>query len=537
LARSVDRQQQDLAGGCAPARVGRVAHRAGFQLSPASGSNKRELRSPPVKNPQEGASGGQARHDCLVVFVPGIGGSVLESPDKIVVWSSSLGQIARVVAHPDRLANQRLRAIGLVKRQTFIPGLAVIHGYQEGMEALGRAFESTIDWGHPDQEDLDARVVAFPYDFRLGIGEIADRLDAFINRRLTHRRWTGQRNRVVIVSHSMGGLVARQWVSQGNWPVCRAVVTLGTPHRGAPKALEYLVNGPSPWIPNRGELRELMRSWTSMYELIPRYRSVWDYRTRSAVYPKDLLIGSSFPGYSRHSRLAFELHTNIETSWKSNGWNSHTLAIIGRGHGTILGASWNGTALRSTKRPPSWLKKEMTQDERGDGTVPELSALPIEQGALLQRHRYPLRHGEMASGPVLLAHLERIFGDLSPATDDARGNELRLGLDLEEAYLQGEPFDVGARMIPLSQVPPAMDLSYVVEHNGNQVRKGSLDHDAGRWSAAVVGLPDGLYRLAVTARAPGLIPISSADWFVVLDEHGCRDPRVWDEHEGARRET
>ena len=45
---------------------------------------------------------------------------------------------------------------------------------------------------------------------------------------------------MIVVAHSMGGLVARYWMGPlGGWRVCRALITLGTPHRGAPKALPH----------------------------------------------------------------------------------------------------------------------------------------------------------------------------------------------------------------------------------------------------------------------------------------------------------
>src|SRR5262249_57945512 len=42
----------------------------------------------------------------------------------------------------------------------------------------------------------------------------------------------------------MGGLVARYWIGcLEGWRYCAGLVTLGTPHRGAPKSLDWLVNG------------------------------------------------------------------------------------------------------------------------------------------------------------------------------------------------------------------------------------------------------------------------------------------------------
>ena len=62
-------------------------------------------------------------------------------------------------------------------------------------------------------------------------------------------RWRAQGGpyadaRVVFVCHSMGGLVARWYIEQcGGAEVTRKLITLGTPYRGAARALDQLVNG------------------------------------------------------------------------------------------------------------------------------------------------------------------------------------------------------------------------------------------------------------------------------------------------------
>lgn len=47
-----------------------------------------------------------------------------------------------------------------------------------------------------------------------------------------------------MLAHSMGGVVARYWAAMlDDERLCRTVITLGSPHRGAPKALDALANG------------------------------------------------------------------------------------------------------------------------------------------------------------------------------------------------------------------------------------------------------------------------------------------------------
>ena len=62
-------------------------------------------------------------------------------------------------------------------------------------------------------------------------------------------RWRAQGGpyadaQVVFVCHSMGGLIARWYIEQcGGAEITRKLITLGTPYRGAARALDQLVNG------------------------------------------------------------------------------------------------------------------------------------------------------------------------------------------------------------------------------------------------------------------------------------------------------
>jgi alpha-beta hydrolase superfamily lysophospholipase len=137
-----------------------------------------------------------------------------------------------------------------------------VHGYDGLLRALGAP---------------DPTVLAAPYDFRLGVVSAAEHLDGLVRARLA-QLWPrdDHAGKVIVVAHSLGGLVARYWLGPGGRSsCCAALITLGTPHWGAPKALDVLANG----IPMAGGhaflgLRDVLREWPSMAELLPRYRAV-----------------------------------------------------------------------------------------------------------------------------------------------------------------------------------------------------------------------------------------------------------------------
>lgn len=465
---------------------------------------------------------------CLVVVIPGIGGSVLESQRGDVLWKASPGTAAHLLMHPDCFASdERVRPVGLVDDWALLPGLTVIHGYHALMKSIGEnmGVNAEIDMGHPGNPKLDARVVAFPYDFRRSIVESAEELDRQIDRRLVHLGWKNQPNRVLLIAHSMGGLIARYWVAQGNWNSCRAVLTLGTPHRGAPKALNYLVNGPPRWTPGGRRLRDLLRDWQSMYELVPRYQSVEDTRSPEdgtaetpKLYPKDLYL----PELKDKLVAAFKVHRHIEDAWERNAAETHCIAYIGRGHGTLLKASWDGRRLISTKERPTWLP--MVPEERGDGTVPELSASPIEQGNYAERKFLTERHSRMVTAPECLAELTKLLHGMPPANRTAREDlSLMIGLDLEDSYLHGYPVDVQARLTPRRLVTPGIALAYKLTCDGKFVRGGWLDRgDGGVWSARLTDLVTGTYGITVNAVPRDTFQLSNSECFFVLDESAAR---------------
>ncbi|HET8684800.1 MAG TPA: hypothetical protein VFM54_23450, partial [Micromonosporaceae bacterium] len=182
----------------------------------------------------------------LVVVVPGIGGSVLEGPDGGAGYGQGLRQLAASVGWPERLSlaeHPQLRPVGLLSTMAVIPPLLVVPGYDGLVRQIENNFHRVrVDVSRPGQDpDLGADLVLFPYDFRLSVADAARRLAAVVCARLAGLSAQARRRRVIVVAHSMGGLVARYWLGPlGGAPYCRALVTVGTPHRGAPKALDWL---------------------------------------------------------------------------------------------------------------------------------------------------------------------------------------------------------------------------------------------------------------------------------------------------------
>lgn len=378
----------------------------------------------------------------LVMVVPGIGGSVLEHSGK-VLWDAGFGSVARlgVAAHRLSLAEAPvLRPTGLIRSRAVVPGWTVACDYDRLMASLGELPEAVVDDGHPDRRVPDANIAAFPYDFRKSVVAAAECLAADVTTRLSVLGHAGEPGRVIVVAHSMGGLVARYWMGPlGGWRVCRALITLGTPHRGAPKALNWMVGGVRVggrvWQGATG----LFREWPSVAELLPRYPAIWDENARAALYPYELPVDWLRPAATR----AFGVHEEIETAWERVPPSGpEVVPRIGWSHGTLDAAFWDGSRLRVRKRVPSWLSAPGWEDDRGDGTVPAVSALPVglENWAVsVSGIRVPERHGRLAFArgmrEEVAARVEDYEGRLRPASGqrayrDAEDRGAAIGLDV-----------------------------------------------------------------------------------------------------------
>jgi pimeloyl-ACP methyl ester carboxylesterase len=220
----------------------------------------------------------------LIVLLPGIMGSVLEK-DGTDLWAaanrtifSALRKRRRILQwlkldgddpEVDDLADG-VTATRLIS-DARIAGFIKIDGYNRVSEMIKGNFDviqgqvNTATRSH-----ARANYFEFPYDWRRDNSASAQRLSRFLSVRLTEwRKYAGQGAKVILVAHSMGGIVARYYLEAlGGWKDCKALITFGTPFRGSVKALDCLVNGCSvgPF-----DFTELVSSFTSVYQLLPIY--------------------------------------------------------------------------------------------------------------------------------------------------------------------------------------------------------------------------------------------------------------------------
>ncbi len=215
----------------------------------------------------------------LFVLLPGIMGSELYV-DGAPVWSPtpssifhtfmSLGRnLERLRLSKDSDTQESLgdgvTVGGLIPDIHMVPGLLQIDGYSSLRKKLVAGFDL-----QPGKNYFE-----FAYDWRRDNRAAARRLQKEATKWLNNWRKSGpskEKAQLILVGHSMGGLVARYFLEAlGGWKDTRAFITFGTPYRGSVKALDYVSNGYFEENSSLVSVSELVRSFTSIYQLLPIY--------------------------------------------------------------------------------------------------------------------------------------------------------------------------------------------------------------------------------------------------------------------------
>jgi hypothetical protein len=299
--------------------------------------------------------------------------------------------------------------------------------------------------------------------------------------------------KVVFICHSMGGLVARWYLDRcGGAAITRALITLGTPHRGSLNALEQLVNGVRKGIgPAKFDLTSFGRSLPSSYQLLPEYACVEDgvdelRKTTEIELPK-LAPGMVKDGMLFHAQL-----DACEPAAYS------LIPIVGIGQPT-----WTTARIVGDGVEPSWNIRG--KDRAGDGTVPRDAARPKR----LKETDGSIRgagegHGALAVHRSILRQLdfvlsaeEVVYRDVGSVTEDRV-----IGVIVPALHVPGEEIEVRVRTAQqrLLEVNAVDERGRRVGRQIVRFRGKDTDHDGRAIDTAVLGPFDpGGYTLVVGA--------------------------------------
>ena len=445
----------------------------------------------------------------LVILLPGITGSVLANAKGKEVWSPSAGAVWRAISsfgnsiEDLELASDEVddgvTAPRLVPDVTIVPGLVKIDGYTRIKNYLIQQL------GLVDGRNFHA----FPYDWRRDNRVVARRLESQAMDWLKHwRASSGHADaKLVLIGHSMGGLVSRYFVEcLGGWKVTRTVLTLGTPHRGSLNAVGFLENGMKKGIGPLGlDLSPLLRSLTSVYQLLPIYPCV-DSGTGMLQRVADAAGAGALPHVdAKRATAARAFHQEIQDAQAANAklaayaeQGPTVVPVVGIEQPTAQSARMDGGRL-------TLLNEYDGEDLGGDGTVPRVSGTPIELGDAKREVYAAETHGALQNAEGTLANLKGVltrdridFRKFQRAEDATM-----LTLELDDVVLPGEALRVRARP---SEGNPKIHVSLAPLSGGDTLDEALTRDAQPRWQAGEFTLAPGVWR--VTVHAEGATPVS-----------------------------
>lgn len=254
-------------------------------------------------------------------------------------------------------------------------------GPQEGQileTALGSdVYQSTVDFL---RDRFPGRFHLYAWDWRKSPDEALAGLDALVER----VRTTAPGRKVVLMAHSMGGLVTRLYVNdQARAAKVARVLTIGTPYWGSPKALfPFLYGVESPGVSgldavfDNAKLRSFARFLQGMFFLWPsaRYGGWLSIDDRSSPLSQTALLDlvEEFGGNRSLLATALGAHAQRIDDFGSGGTDYQV--VIGSGVHTIGAIDIAPPPLAGLGIVPD---RDIVSVDwvNGDGTVPLRSAI------------------------------------------------------------------------------------------------------------------------------------------------------------------
>jgi pimeloyl-ACP methyl ester carboxylesterase len=446
----------------------------------------------------------------VIVLLPGITGSVLQRNGKDV-WAINKGAIFNALSTLGKSLEEieikgeddpniddlgdGIVATRLMPDIHLIPGFWSIDGYGKIRETIFHRFEVVENQNYFE----------FPYDWRRPNQVSARRLARESEKWLSQwkQRSGNDDARLILVGHSMGGLVSRWFLEHlAGWKRTRSLITFGTPYRGAVNAIDSLVHGLKKKIGpfTALDLTPALRSFDSVYQLLPIYPCV-DLGDGALVRVAET---DQLPGVQQaRAGAALNFHHAIRDAVSEHQEDQDYVTDGYRIH-PITGMSQpTKQSVRLEQEKVVSVNSHKGKDYSGDGTVPRVSALPIEitdgQTGMFTGEK----HGSIQNDGSVLMHLRGLLtGRTINFNDFERFDEaepVTLGVQMDEIFSADEPIAItaiaNAEGLSLSASATNVD-------SGETTLPATLTQVADdRYEVAMQPLPAGMYRVTITLHA------------------------------------
>jgi len=446
----------------------------------------------------------------VIVIIPGILGSALERRGD-PVWGLNKRAFGRILFSFGRAVhNLTLRedpcdlddlgdgvvATHLLHDLHLIPGFWKIDGYTKIVDALRR--DLTLIPGE--------NLFEFPYDWRRDNRVSARKLQRQSMEWLTAwRKKSGNDGaKLIFLAHSMGGVIARYSLEVlGGWRHTRHLVTFGTPYRGAISALDTLINGVSVGLgPLTLSFSDFVRSLTSVYQLCPMYPCYDPGDGKLVRIGEAEGIPNVNPALARDA-LAFhrDIQAAVETNRRDPLWEEHQYQIfpfVGTRQKTAQSAVRYGDGAKI-------LNTINGRPMDGDGTVPRVSATPLELSSAHREIYSATKHGGLQNATHVIHHLHGLLtrSEISYAEFFA-DSPVELGVEVGDCFAEEQPIHI---QVTATDDPGELTLSFEDAASNQVMRRVSVDGDRLEGGVLFDPLPEGTYRITV-AGDDAVVPVT-----------------------------
>ena len=456
----------------------------------------------------------------MVIILPGISGSVLQK-DGQDLWAVSGRAIWNVLQKAETTLSalelhnddpnlddigDGVRATQMIRDTHLIPGLVKIDGYTQVSRLITDNFDVTPGDIYSDPDDKAANFYHFPYDWRRDNRANARILKTLIDKRLKCWREKSGASyaKVILIAHSMGGLISRYYleVLQG-WRDARALFTFGTPYRGSVNGLNFVSNGYKKLFL---DFTNVIRSFTSVYQLLPIYPVV-----KVSNQTVRIAEAEGLPNLDKaRAQAALAFHREIEAAVEKNlqekdyQSNFTTVPIVGIGQPTMQSAELVEGKIFVSETLPEILQNRIDLMS-GDGTVPQISAIPIELSSSFNNIFIAESHAALQSQAQILQDIKEKLETVqfSSAVDVRSVLTNTIGLSVDDLYLPDEPIVLQATVTSQAELDSLKATIISVEKEESVLTLPFERQSSEQWTLGISDLPAGLYRVTVSAEKTG----------------------------------
>lgn len=294
------------------------------------------------------------------ILIPGIMGSELWL-GKELIWPGRPRELLLPYKKMEELMQDNLEARDVIRSVSI-------------SEQYGFLIDDLRRWGF-NEGATPPTLRVFPYDWRksnrLAAGKLADLLDKVFDEH-------GDTVEVSLIAHSMGGLISRFYLESGlynerrGFRAVRQLLTLATPHRGAPLALTAAIGSERRLFLNAAQVKRLANDprYPSLYELLPPPGEpfAWDEAPGAAYQSLDMYsaeLAAALGLLQENLNAAQELQRGLDLRRRPD--RVRYFFFVGSHQVTL-------SSVLLFKKGSGYDVRRVDLEDAGDGTVPIWSA-------------------------------------------------------------------------------------------------------------------------------------------------------------------